>query len=115
MVAATVDTLLAQITEPGAPAQKIEIEGRLVLRSRPADRKDGPMQGFDPKFKDSPTISSDHERDLEDRGIATLQPLLRVRYRRPVARIGGQGQQCVIAATMATQAEFPDRTLYGED
>jgi DNA-binding LacI/PurR family transcriptional regulator len=32
MVAATVDTLLAQITEPGAPAQKIEIEGRLVLR-----------------------------------------------------------------------------------
>ena len=32
MVQATVDTLLAQIDDPARPAQKIEIDGPLILR-----------------------------------------------------------------------------------
>jgi DNA-binding LacI/PurR family transcriptional regulator len=32
MVEATVDTLLAQIEDPDRPAQKIEIDGPLILR-----------------------------------------------------------------------------------
>jgi predicted ester cyclase len=61
------------------------------------------MQGFDPKFRDFPDY------------IATLH-----RYYSPdiVVRSPASivvGNQSVIGATMATLAEFPDRTLLGED
>ncbi len=74
------------------------------------------MKGFDPKFKDFPDYIIGITKEIwEDRGIATLN-----QYYAPdiVVRSPGSvvvGNQGVIAATMATLAEFPDRTLLGED
>lgn len=74
------------------------------------------MKGFDPKFKDFPDYIIGITKEIwEDRGIATLH-----HYYAPdiVVRSPGSvvvGNQGVIAATMATLAEFPDRTLLGED
>jgi len=74
------------------------------------------MQGFDPKFRDFPDYIIGITKEIwEDRGIATLHdyyaPDIVVRSPASVV-VGNQG---VIAATMATLAEFPDRTLFGED
>ncbi len=74
------------------------------------------MQGFDPKFKDFPDYIIGITKEIwEDRGIATLHqyysPDIIVRSPSSVV-VGNEG---VIAATMATLAEFPDRTLLGED
>ncbi len=74
------------------------------------------MQGFDPRFKDFPDYIIGITREIwEDRGIATLHqyysPDIVVRSPASVV-VGNQG---VIAATLATLAEFPDRTLLGED
>ncbi len=74
------------------------------------------MNGFDPKFADLPDYIIGITKEIwEDRGIATLRryyaPDLAVRSPASVV-IGNEG---VIAATMATLAEFPDRTLLGED
>ncbi|MFS4580790.1 nuclear transport factor 2 family protein [Phaeobacter sp. C3_T13_0] len=74
------------------------------------------MKGFDPKFKDFPDYIIGITKEIwEDRGIATLR-----NYYAPdiVVRMPGSvsvGNQGVIGATMATLAEFPDRTLLGED
>jgi len=74
------------------------------------------MKGFDTKFRDFPDyiIGITHEI-WEDRGIATLHdyyaPDIPVRSPSSVV-VGNQG---VIAATMATLSEFPDRELLGED
>lgn len=74
------------------------------------------MKGFDPKFRDFPDYIIGITKEIwEDRGIATLHryyaPEIVVRSPASVV-VGNQG---VIAATMATLAEFPDRTLLGED
>ncbi len=74
------------------------------------------MNGFDPKFKDFPDYIIGITKEIwEDRGIATLHdyyaPDIVVRSPASVV-VGNQG---VIAATMATLSEFPDRTLLGED
>lgn len=74
------------------------------------------MQGFDPKFQDFPDYIIGITKEIwEDRGIATLHqyyaPDIVVRSPSSVV-IGNEG---VIAATMATLAEFPDRALLGED
>ncbi len=74
------------------------------------------MKGFDPKFTDfSDYIIGITKEIWEDRGIATLHnyyaPDIPVRSPGSVV-IGNEG---VIAATMATLSEFPDRKLYGED
>jgi predicted ester cyclase len=74
------------------------------------------MKGFDPKFRDFPDYIIGITKEIwEDRGIATLHryyaPDIVVRSPASVV-VGNQG---VIAATMATLAEFPDRTLLGED
>lgn len=74
------------------------------------------MQGFDPKFRDFPDYIIGITKEIwEDRGIATLHryyaPDIVVRSPASVV-VGNQG---VIGATMATLAEFPDRTLLGED
>lgn len=74
------------------------------------------MKDFDPKFRDFPDYIIGITKEIwEDRGIATLH-----RYYAPeiVVRSPGSvvvGNQGVIAATMATLAEFPDRQLLGED
>jgi len=74
------------------------------------------MKGFDPKFKDFPDYILGITKEIwEDRGIATLHdyyaPDIVVRSPASVV-VGNDG---VIAATSATLAEFPDRTLLGED
>lgn len=74
------------------------------------------MKGFDSKFKDFPDYIIGITKEIwEDRGIATLHdyyaPDIVVRSPASVV-VGNQG---VIAATMATLAEFPDRQLLGED
>ena len=74
------------------------------------------MQGFDAKFRDFPDYIIGITKEIwEDRGIATLHdyyaPDIVVRTPASVV-VGNKG---VIAATMATLSEFPDRTLYGED
>ncbi len=74
------------------------------------------MQGFEPRFRDFPDYILGITREIwEERGIATLHD-----YYAPdiVVRSPGSvvvGNEGVIAATMATLAEFPDRELLGED
>lgn len=74
------------------------------------------MKGFDPKFADFPDYIIGITKEIwEDRGIATLHD-----YYAPdiVVRSPGSvvvGNHGVVAATMATLAEFPDRELLGED
>ena len=74
------------------------------------------MTGFDPHFKTPEDYIIGITKEIwEDRGIATLHryyaPTIPVRSPSGVV-IGNHG---VIGATMATLAEFPDRTLLGED
>ena len=74
------------------------------------------MQGFDPKFRDFPDyILKITEEIWEGHGIATLHqyyaPNVIVRTPRGITT----DNAAVIAGTMAGQAEFPDRTLLGED
>lgn len=74
------------------------------------------MQGFDPKFENFPDYIIGITKEIwEDRGIATLHQYYSDDI---VVRSPGSvviGNQSVIGATMATLAEFPDRTLLGED
>jgi SnoaL-like polyketide cyclase len=74
------------------------------------------LKGFDPKWKDFPDYIIGVTREIwEERGIAKLNhyyaPDIVVRSPSSVV-VGNHG---VIAATMATLAEFPDRELPGED
>lgn len=74
------------------------------------------MKGFDPRFRDVTDYILGITKEIwEDRGIAMLRdyyaPTMAVRSPTAVV-VGNEG---VIAATMATLAEFPDRTLLGED
>ncbi len=74
------------------------------------------MRGFDPKWRDVPHFIIGITREIwEDREIASLThryaPGLIVRS--PASVLVDNSR--VIAATMATLAEFPDRELLGED
>ena len=74
------------------------------------------MKGFDAKWTDFPDYILGITREIwEDRGIATLQHYYTPDI--PVRSPGSMvvGNEGVIAATMATLAEFPDRRLLGED
>ena len=74
------------------------------------------MKGFDKKWKDFPDYIIGITKEIwEDRGIATLDHYYGKEM--PVRSPGSivVGNDNVVAATMATLAEFPDRTLYGED
>ena len=74
------------------------------------------MKGFDTKFTDFPDyILGITEEIWEKRGIATLHNYYAtdIIVRSPASIV--VGNQGVIAATMATLAEFPDRELLGED
>lgn len=74
------------------------------------------MHGFDPKYRDFPDyIISITKQIWEGRDLAALHHLYAPHI--PVRSPGSLviGNQPVIAATMATLAEFPDRKLYGED
>lgn len=74
------------------------------------------MKGFDAKFADFPDYIIGITKEIwEDRGISTLHQYYSEDI---VVRSPGSvvvGNRGVIAATMATLAEFPDRTLLGED
>jgi hypothetical protein len=72
--------------------------------------------GFSQRWKDFPDYIIGITKEIwEDRGIATLHetyaPDIVVRSPASIVR----GNQSVIAATMATLAEFPDRALLAED
>jgi len=74
------------------------------------------MRGFDNKFKDFPDYILGITKEIwEDRGLSTLHhyyaPDIVVRSPSSIVI----GNKDVIGATMATLAEFPDRTLLGED
>jgi predicted ester cyclase len=74
------------------------------------------MQGFSNRFVDFPDYIVGITKEIwEDRGIATLHEYYApdIVVRSPASVVVGNGN--VIAATMATLAEFPDRTLLGED
>lgn len=74
------------------------------------------MKGFDPKFRDLPDYILGITKEIwEDRGIATLRRYYAdaLAVRSPASVVVGNGN--VVAATLATLAEFPDRTLLGED
>ena len=74
------------------------------------------MKGFDPKFKDFPDYIIGITKEIwEDRNIATLHHYYSddIVVRTPASVV--VGNKGVIGATMATLAEFPDRTLLGED
>ncbi|MEM9320614.1 MAG: ester cyclase [Pseudomonadota bacterium] len=74
------------------------------------------MQGFAPKFADFPDYIIGITKEIwEDRGIATLHEYYAedIVVRSPASLVIGNSG--VIAATMATLAEFPDRRLLGED
>lgn len=74
------------------------------------------MKGFSDRWTDFPDYIIGVTKEIwEDRGIATLNqtysPDIPVRTPMGIAR----GNQAVIASTMATCHEFPDRQLYAED
>lgn len=74
------------------------------------------MKGFDPKFSDFPDYILKITREIwEERRIATLHHYYEkdIPVRSPGSVV--KGNQDVIAATMATLSEFPDRRLLGED
>lgn len=74
------------------------------------------MKGFDARWQDFPAFVLGVTREIwEDRGIATLRQSYASDI---VVRSPGSvavGNEAIIAATLATLAEFPDRTLLGED
>ncbi|MBO0906117.1 ester cyclase [Jiella sonneratiae] len=74
------------------------------------------MKGFDEKFRDFPDYIIGITKEIwEDRGIATLTRYYApdIVVRSPASVVTGNAG--VIAATLATLAEFPDRTLLAED
>lgn len=74
------------------------------------------MDGFDPRWKDFPDYILGVTREIwEERKIATLHDTYAddIIVRSPASLV--VGNEDVIAATLATLAEFPDRQLFGED
>ncbi|PZO73549.1 MAG: polyketide cyclase [Mesorhizobium amorphae] len=74
------------------------------------------MKGFDPRWRDLPHYILGVTKEIwEDRKIASLHQTYATEMpvRSPASLV--LGNQNVIAATLATLAEFPDRTLLGED
>ncbi len=74
------------------------------------------MKGFSNRWKDFPDYIIGVTKEIwEDRGVATLNHTYAadIPVRSPMGI--GVGNQAVIASTMATIHEFPDRQLYGED
>lgn len=74
------------------------------------------MKGFDEKFTDFPDYIIAITKEIwEDRGVATLNHYYGddIDVRSPMGI--QHGNRAVIASTMATINEFPDRQLYGED
>lgn len=74
------------------------------------------MKGFDPRFRDFPDYIIGITKEIwEDRGLAALHDYYGpdIPVRSPGSLVVGNGN--VIAATMATLSEFPDRRLLGED
>ena len=74
------------------------------------------MKGFDPKFSDFPDYVIGITKEIwENRRIAALKEYYAsdIVVRSPASVV--VGNDGVVAATMATLAEFPDRQLLGED
>ena len=74
------------------------------------------IEGFSQRWKDFPDYIIGITKEIwEDRGVSTLNhyyaPDIPVRSPMGIQR----GNQAVISSTMATDYEFPDRELFGED
>ena len=74
------------------------------------------MQGFDQRWKDFPDYIIGITREIwEGRGVATLHKYYAPDLMFRMASGIGQGNKAVIAGTLATMHEFPDRKLLAED
>lgn len=74
------------------------------------------MQGFDPKFRDFPDYIIGITKEIwEGRGVATLHDYYAEDLIFRMASGIAQGRDAVIAGTLATLAEFPDRQLLADD
>ncbi|OED37174.1 polyketide cyclase [Chromatiales bacterium (ex Bugula neritina AB1)] len=74
------------------------------------------MHGFESRWKDFPAFIIGITREIwEDRGVARLHDYYAPDLIFRMASGIGQGNKHVIAATLATLAEFPDRELLAED
>ena len=74
------------------------------------------MKGFDPKFPDLPSYVLGITHEIwEERGVAAIRRYYApdVPVRSPASVVAGN--EGVVAATLATLAELPDRALLGED
>ena len=74
------------------------------------------MKGFDPKWKDFPDFIIGITKEIwENRDISSLKHYYSkdIPVRSPGSLVIGNNK--VIGTTVATLAEFPDRTLFGED
>jgi predicted ester cyclase len=72
------------------------------------------VKGFDPRFADPTDFILGITKEIwEDRGVHRIRDYYAGPVRSPPGIV--EGPEGVIAATMATLAEFPDRTLLGED
>ena len=74
------------------------------------------MQGFDDRWRDLPDYIIGITRDIwEGRQVASLHRYYADDIIFRMAAGIGHGNRDVIAATLATMAEFPDRELLAED
>jgi hypothetical protein len=115
MVDATVDALLSRIEGDTAP-RKIRIPCPLILRGSARKRRRRPHDRLSNRWTDLPDYILGITKEIwEDRGLATLHHYYApdIPVRTPMGAARGNGP--VIASTMATLAEFPDRQLLGED
>lgn len=72
------------------------------------------MKGFDPRFCDPTDFILGITQEIwEDRGVHRIRDYYAGPVRSPAGVI--VGAEAVVAATLQTLAEFPDRTLLGED
>ena len=117
MMAEAAKLLLANIEHPDTSPRSVRLPSPLILRtSARIPRRVAPLRGFDPKYADLPDFILRVTREIwETRRVHTLRghyaPDIKVRS--PASLV--IGNESVIAATLATQAEFPDRELLGED
>ncbi len=87
-----------------------------TTRSRGSMMRGSELDGFDPKWRDVPHYINGITSEIwEERQIGTLKKYYAddLIVRSPAGIV--QGNRGIIAATMATLAEFPDRQLPGED
>jgi predicted ester cyclase len=88
----------------------------ITTRSQGFTMRGAELEGFDPKWRDVPQYINGITSEIwEERQIGTLKQYYAddLIVRSPASIV--QGNDGIIAATLSTLAEFPDRQLPGED